>query len=210
VITGDLLSGLEDTILRASETDARIQGSVMGESLGIALAGPGDLDGDGLSDIATGAVPGPSGQGEVGLWFMSPAEGLSGEISSLDAAGRIEGDANGDEFGATITALPDMNGSGLSGLAVGAPGAAGGLGNGKAYFFYGRSGEDWTGAVITSADLLVRAESYVGANLGTSLLAGRDVNGDGAMDLLLSAPEEELDEDGNNAGAIYLFFGNSL
>jgi hypothetical protein len=122
----------------------------------------------------------------------------------------MEGDTYGDEFGTAITALPDMNGSGLAGFAVGAPGAAGGVGNGKAYYFYGRSGEDWTGVGLTSADLLVRAETHVGANLGAALLAGRDVNGDGAPDLLLSAPEEELDEDGNNAGAIYLFFGNSL
>lgn len=93
-----------------------------GDGFGFVVAGAGDLNGDGFSDVIV-ATPfasqrGRRQAGSVSVYFGS-ASGL-GEFRTLE----IEGLAGGDRFGASAAGAGDVNGDVYADLIVGAPGAA--------------------------------------------------------------------------------------
>jgi hypothetical protein len=94
-----------------------------GDYFGSSLASVGDLDGDGIADLAVGAY-GSAGtyQGGVHLLLLN-ADG-SAKSSTLIASDTNGGPTlgNGDEFGSSVTSLGDLNGDGVVDLAVGARG----------------------------------------------------------------------------------------
>jgi hypothetical protein len=85
----------------------------------------GDVDGDGLEDLAIGAPGHDDGRGAVFILFAGSQPGSS---ELVDAAGAILlGAAGGDRLGASI-AIADVNGDGHADVVAGAPGAEGGAG----------------------------------------------------------------------------------
>jgi len=89
-------------------------GTATSERLGVALARLGDLDLDGVSEIAAGGSPtagAPSLKGFVEI--------LSGKDGKFNF--RLDGTLDGDSYGAALSSGLDFNNDGVSGLAVGAP-----------------------------------------------------------------------------------------
>jgi hypothetical protein len=161
------------------DADVTLLGTTGGASLGTAVAGGGDADGDGLPDLAVGGPgDGFSGlPGHVGLFFD-----LTRGHHDLDEAGlRIEGDAD-DELGAALTDLQDLDGDGLADLVVGAPWAP----TGAVYVFTGLRG----GGAVLGTDgataVLTRESSDDWA--GAALDLPGDLDGDGYLDLAVGAP----------------------
>ena len=72
----------------------------------------GDLSGDGVVDLAVGA----KGDGDVWILLLNPDGTVKSQIKSVD------GDAN-EETGAAVANLGDLDGNGITDLAVGSPGA---------------------------------------------------------------------------------------
>jgi len=100
-------------------------GDMSGDELGLAVAGAGDLDLDGVPDLIVGANQFQNG----GSGYVSVYSGASGALLH-----RWSGELNEDEFGGRISALRDTNGDGLNDLLVGAPVSdAGGANAGRAY-----------------------------------------------------------------------------
>jgi hypothetical protein len=83
--------------------------------LGFSMA-TGDLNGDGMADLAIGAPGFGEAAGVVRIWMGTVLR--SG--GTLAASVRIEGTSPGDGFGRSI-AIADTNGDGLDDLLVGAP-----------------------------------------------------------------------------------------
>jgi hypothetical protein len=143
---------------------------------GIAVAGMGDLDGDGVPDYAVGAV---------GTYDARGAYLEAGEVTVI--SGRTSGTiyllTRGeffDEFGIGLTAGVDVDGDRIGDLAVLAPNAGNSTGSSSwsASLFSGATGSllhEWTGAARSIQNTAV---AFVG-----------DVDGDGASDVAVSADQ---------------------
>src|SRR6185503_18321104 len=100
------------------------------DHFGSAVAALGDIDRDGVTDLAvgaqgddTGGAPGAN-RGAVYILLMN-ADGSvksSSKVDSLTPTGPVL--ANGDSFGSSIASPGDLDGDGVSDLAVGASGSA--------------------------------------------------------------------------------------
>ena len=174
-------------------------------SLGWALAGPGDLLGeDGAADMVIGAPEASEGSGAV--WV---SDGLIGEDMIVeDEAIRIDGQAFSG-LGTTMAPLQDIDGDGVSELALGAPGY------GVTEMYSPWHAPDPLGAVYIVSQVedarvggladaeIVGAEAKI--EFASVLGDAGDMNGDGYGDLLVSAPKAD-----HNAGTAWLFSGAVL
>ncbi|MFO0844641.1 MAG: FG-GAP-like repeat-containing protein [Gemmataceae bacterium] len=159
------------------------------------VRGIGDVNGDGIDDLAVGS-PGPNlgGPGQVYVVFGRPASfGTGLNLNQLDGA--VGFTINGPDSGTAsrMSAAGDVNGDGIGDLLVGAPGAktAPAFVPGKAYVIFGKA----TGfpAVLnldsfTAADGMVVVGADHGGKLGDSVAGVGDVNSDGIDDILIGAP----------------------
>jgi hypothetical protein len=92
----------------------RFDGAAAFDEFGAAVAG-GDVDGDGVPDIAVGA-PSASPGGRIGAGSTLVFSGVSGQLLF-----RVDGEARGDTLGRSVAFVGDLNGDGRSEVAIGAP-----------------------------------------------------------------------------------------
>lgn len=141
----------------------------------------GDVNGDGISDLA---VVGPSGADSI--VFGSP------DIQDLDVAALPPGRGFQIRPGGALASAGDVNGDGLNDLIVGLSGAPRGDGvkSGVAYVVYGRRDGGDVDLAAMSPAAGIRIEGAQPNDLfGAGVAAAGDVNGDGRPDLLIGAPD---------------------
>ena len=112
-----------------------VAGGRVGVGLGTIVAGGGDLDGDGVADVAVGAPFVCERHGEIGrvAVYGGSRAGPSGQAAWIATS-----DQAGDLFGGAIGGGGDVNGDGYGDLMVGAPGFDGRFADeGRAYLFNG-------------------------------------------------------------------------
>ncbi len=187
-----------------SSADAKVVGGAADDALGSAVAGAGDVDGDGLADVILGAPGNDDGGADAGAayLFLGPVTG------SLDPGGAhaiLVGESPGDAAGRAVAGAGDVNGDGFADLLVGASAEdAGGTGAGAAYVVFGPvSGT--RDLFDTDAKLIGEA---AGDAAGIAVAGGADADGDGLDDVLVGATGE--DSGGSAAGAVYLVLGAGL
>jgi len=181
---------------------AQLEANQLAAELGNSVAGAGDVNGDGYSDVIVGAPAYDAGVTDEGAAFLFHG-GPSGipdgspvnAATQLDAANQI-----GARFGAAVAAAGDVNGDGYGDVIVGAPHYCdGGVCGGAAYVFHGgASGIDGTAAARVVGD-------QVAALLGVSLASAGDVNGDGYADVIVGAVYYDAGQ--TDEGAAFLFHG---
>lgn len=177
--------------------DGLIAGASAGESFGYAVELPGDLDGNGVEDIAIGASTNNdvgASAGAVYLWHSAP----TGSVDASTADVRLTGVTAADDAGFALTGPGDLNGDGLADLVVSAPQEGGG---GLVYVLYGPVVDDDS---LANADITWTGEEATGA-AGEALAPAGDQNGDGLADLLVSDPDAS--GAALTVGAAYLLYG---
>ena len=178
--------------LAAGEADAWFLGTAAGDELGSAVAGVGDVNGDGFQDIALGAPEALERTGQAYLLFGGP-ERFSGAIASADVA--LTGETVFDRLGTSIAGLGDFTGNGLDDIAFGSSYR-------RSWIIEGGQGL-MDASVGDLSDLVFVGEASQSA--GRVVSSAGDINGDGVADLLVAAQHDS--DEGVDAGAVYLVYG---
>lgn len=205
-----------------------LTGPALGDRSGFSVAMAGDLNGDGIDDLAIGAPAAggvedsesdgevTEGAGRVDVVF-GRAEGFeaSVDLGALDGTDGfvVNGVAAGDLAGFSVAAAGDINGDLIDDLLIGAPGADpnDAAEAGQVYAVFGSSEgfpasvdladlDGGNGFALNGIDVDDRSGFAVGG-IG-------DVNGDGRDDLLIGAPGATPNGI-NEAGQSYVVFGRS-
>ena len=183
---------------------AKLVGPTDHDRAGYSVAGLPDLNGDGIDEVAVGAVQANGVANDAGAVYVAYGP-LTGIVELAFAAIAIDGKTADDNAGCAVADGGDVDGTGRPSLLVGACTDDGSAVNaGAAYLFADLSPGSWTTA---DADAILQGAGADDA-LGTSVAGGGDLTGDGIDDLVVGAPYN--DESGTDAGAAYLARGGPM
>ena len=178
-----------------------------GDRFGSSVANLGDVDGDGVIDLAVGSElvnDGGTDRGAVWILFMN-SNGTVKEYQKIsDTAGGFTGTlANGDGFGVSVAGVGDLNQDGIRDVAVGEVGSS--------------TGSMWL--LYLNIDGTVKDEQEIGEGLGgfggnldngdqfgSELAWIGDIDGDGGYELAVGAPGD--DDGGTDRGAVWMLFSD--
>ncbi len=180
-----------------------------GDRFGISAAGLGDVDGDGIADLAVAADRDDDGVGDAGavfVLFLNQNGTVAGRQKISATTGGFSGSlASGDQFGSQIAALGDLDGDGISELAVGAENHGdGGAARGAVWILFPAS--DGTVAAETKiSDLVggVTPDLADGDHFGMPTALG-DLDGDGTTELAVGSWGDA--GSGADTGAVWILF----
>lgn len=185
-------------VVSVAAAAATLYGEAEDARAGQALAGAGDLDGDGALDLLVAAPEDPAGGLSAGAVYLVQGP-LAPTMILGESAAKLVGERANAYTGLALAA-GDADGDGFPDVLVGAPGVPTSAGQGVVSLVQGPvSGE----LGLEEADL--RYEGPEGSGLLGGALTMADVDGDGDLDLLLADPYGQTD--GVAAGWIALVAG---
>lgn len=195
----------------------RIDGNISGGTLGVGVAGVGDINGDGYDDVAAGADGTDFfGSNSGSIYVVHGGSSLSSRISVSTLKGttgfRLDGTAASDELGSVIDGAGDVNGDGFEDIVFGSdlidPDSVNRAGS--AYVLFGKSSK-FSSAIAVSGLNGTTGFRINGAEadqrLSTSAAGAGDINGDGFDDIVMGA--EYADYSGASSGSAFVVFGRS-
>jgi FG-GAP repeat protein len=172
-----------------------VESDQAGAQLGASVAGAGDVDGDGFSDVLVGAPQHDGGEADEGraLVYLGSA---SGPGASADWS--VESDQAGAHLGASVASAGDVNGDGRDDVLLGAPEHDGGDSDeGRASVYLGSAS-----GLAASAAWAVEG-NQAGAAFGRSVAAVGDADHDGYADVIVGAPGFDGDLSGEGRATLY-------
>lgn len=188
----------------------RLEGAAeLGGLLGWSVAGLGDINGDGIDDVAVGSA----GSGAHVVFGRRSGFDPSLSLAALDGSDGFQlTDRDLGRLGGSVAGAGDVNGDGIDDLIAGNPGA--GDGAGAAVVLFGRStgfaanlfledlaASDGFRIEGTTPRVGTILDGRNGDSAGYSVAGAGDVNGDGFADVIVGAPTE------GDAGAAYVVYG---
>ena len=183
------------------------------DGFGRACAGLGDFDGDGVGDLVVGASRDDDGGVNHGAVYIILLNS-DGTVKSNQKISDTEGGFTGllrdlDEFGRGVSPIGDLDGDGVTDIAVGAP--------------FDDDGGNMRGAVwilFLNSDGTVKAHQKISAleggftggtafedMFGLAVEGIGDLDGDGVPDLAAGAPKD--DDGGPRSGSVWILFLNT-
>jgi len=173
-----------------------------GDLYGTAVAGLGDLNADGVEDIAVSAIGDDTGgslRGAVYIHYMNTD-------GSIDSTVKIaSGSANGatlvdsDRYGAGVANIGDLNGDGVIDLLVGSVSEA-------AFISFMNTDGSIDSTVEINGSTANGPTVTVGDSYGFAVAGISDFDGNGALDILVGAYFD--DAGGTDRGAVNIHFMN--
>lgn len=166
-----------------------------GGDAGHAVAGAGDVNGDGLPDVLVGS---PNGWDYKGAAYIVhgpttshhlPTEGIP--LKGVNVQGQA---------GWAVAGLGDVNGDGLGDIAVSSP-RQGDENKGRVFILHGPLQD---ALELKEAPATLSGDQVDGL-FGYNLVGAGDIDGDGLGEVLVGAPGDDHDT-GNDSGALYLFY----
>ena len=193
---------LDAEVLFEVTADIVFNGSYEGDNLGASVAVVGDVNGDGIGDIAVGVPNYDAGFGNEGAVYIF----FGGAMVNTTPDVKVIGENSWDNFGTSVSGGVDFNMDGYDDVIVGSPGAdSGGLStNGKVYIFFGGKPMD------TGPDITFMGQSN-SSELGKTVAGAGDLNNDGAGDYVVGAPGygEAVGEVTVSYGRAYVLLGSA-
>jgi hypothetical protein len=187
-------------------------GAVVGGS-GPAVAGAGDVNGDGLADLVVGKDDAEPSQAGAAYVVFGKASDTATDLAALKAGTGegflIQGGDDFDNAGRSVAGAGDFDADGFADLLVGAENAApgGGASKGKAYVVWGKASV--TPVLLSAVENETGGFAVEGAFeqdfAGSAVAGAGDVDRDGLLDLLIGARGADVVADG--AGAAHVLFG---
>lgn len=136
--------------------------------------------------VLAGVTPGVSHASVLLHEILPPTPQANAHFGMALAGG---GDVNGDRYDDIVVGAPDFD-------------LGGGLANaGEAYVFSGK-----TGTLLWS---YTSPNPEAGAHFGRGVAIIRDLNADGSDDVVVGAPDEDIESGPTDAGRVYVFCGGT-
>ncbi|MEM7410847.1 MAG: hypothetical protein AAF430_11480 [Myxococcota bacterium] len=195
---------------RTTESESGFAGPLFpGDAFGSALAVLGDLDGDGLRSLASGAPqPGGALPGEVWILELDALGSTDNALRVGSGLGGFSGALEADDrFGSALAWLGDLEGDGFMELAIGAPGDDDGGTDRGAVWIVSLAAD---GTVVGERKISDTVGGF-GGTLGDAVAFGGalaridDLDGNGVPELAVGVPG---DADGGlfGVGAAWILF----
>ncbi|MBQ19968.1 MAG: hypothetical protein CMD31_04370 [Flavobacteriales bacterium] len=201
-------------VYKISDTEGGFTGTLDNtDYFGYGIAELGDLDGDGVEDVVVGAVRDGDGVTYAGaLWVLFL--NTNGTVKSHQKISNLEGGLGNilhyqEYFGFEIENIGDIDGDGVVDIAVGTPlSNNSGTNKGTIYVLFLNT----DGTVKSMQEIRAGVAGFTGTidyndYLGTSITNLGDLDGDGIVDIAVSARGD--DDGGTDRGAVWVLFLDS-
>jgi predicted outer membrane repeat protein len=194
--------GSVESSVRIANGSGGLPAATVGSGFGISVALLGDLDGDGLPELAVGAF----NENAVYLLFLNADGTVRRNVRIADGSGGLPAATTGaTQFGASCAAVGDLDGNGVTELAVGANLDNTGFPDAGALYVLFLNPDGTVGSFEKIAHglggfptgLLDESDRF-----GSSCTSLGDLDGDGFPELAVGALRD--DTGGPDRGAVYL------
>jgi Ca2+-binding RTX toxin-like protein len=183
----------------------QIIGESNGDAVGTVLGTLADINGDGKAEILIGTPDSTAGGANSGAVYVVFGKSTTTSVNLANIAAGVGGfritGVGGDDAGAAVSGLGDINGDGKADILVGAPRSD------SAYVVFGKT--DTTEVDLVDVANGIGGYHILAENIGDldtiSITGGADLNRDGIADLVIGAANN--DEGGAKAGAVYVVWG---
>lgn len=200
VIFGQSSGWAMDTNL--SNASASYLGNSANGYAGNAVAGAGDVNGDGKKDFLIGAY----GANKAYL-ILGKSSGWAMDTSLTNSDANFSGESSGDQAGIAVAGIGDINNDGFDDIAIGAHyDDDAGNNAGQVYIILGKASGWANNTNLSAADASYWGEA-ASDMAGSSVSGAGDVNNDGFADFLIGAYGN--DAGGAGAGQVYLILGKA-
>jgi len=179
-----------------------------GDRFGASVFRIPDLDLDGRDELYVGAImddDGGNDRGAIWVLFLNATGNVKNLHKVSTTIGGFTGNVtNGDRFGVSGFAMPDLNGDGNSEIIVGSDGSSNGQLKGSFWILYMNANGSVNGQQeISDADPKLNGRIVNGDQFARGVTVLQDLNNDGLVELAIGTQRD--DEIANDAGAIYIF-----
>lgn len=164
-----------------------LNGAVNGERFGAAIAAVGDLDGDGLDELLVGAPDSAINGAQSGRAVLYSGAGIAAGSANPQTLCLLSGSVAGDQFGAAVQGVGDVDGDGRREFAIGAPGSFQGSGSVVFYEYNGTSCIQEVTLQQGSGGTQTPGDGFGSQIAGSGAGASCDLNSDNIPDYIISS-----------------------